>query len=95
MQSQLLKGEIANSKITKNNCVSIKFIWEPYLKLDVLCLDFKYARRSLKMQKIRGSGIKTVSQRLVWGASAWELTKRIEKLMLSTINRSWIFFALR
>ena len=58
LQPELLKGEIEHSAINKNNFVALKHIWEPYLKLDELCLAFKYARHSLEMQKMSGFGIK-------------------------------------
>ena len=58
LQPELLKGEIEHSVINKNNFVALKHIWEPYLKLDVLCLAFIYARHSMEMQKRSGFGIK-------------------------------------
>ena len=58
LQPELLKGEIEHSAINKNNFVALKLIWEPYLKLDVLCLAFIYARHSMEMQKMSGFGIK-------------------------------------
>ena len=58
LQPELLKGEIEHSVINKNNFVDLKHIWEPYLKSDVLCLAFIYARHSMEMQKMSGFGIK-------------------------------------
>ena len=58
LQPELLKGEIEHSVINKNNFVELSHIWEPYLKLDVLCLAFIYARHSMEMQKMSGFGIK-------------------------------------
>ena len=58
LQPELLKGEIEHSVINKINFVVLKHIWEPYLKLDVLCLAFIYARHSMEMQKMSGFGIK-------------------------------------
>ena len=58
LQPELLKGEIEHSVINKNSFVALKHIWEPYLKLDVLCLAFIYARHSIEMQKMSGFGIK-------------------------------------
>ena len=58
LQPELLKGEIEHSNINKNNFADIKHIWEPYLKLDVLCLAFINARHSMEMQKMTGFGIK-------------------------------------
>ena len=58
LQPELLKGEIEHSGFNKNNFVALKHIWEPYLKLDVLCLAFIYARHSMEMQKMSGFGIK-------------------------------------
>ena len=57
LQPELLKGEIEHSVINKNNFAELRHIWEPYLISDVLCLDFKYARHSMEMQKISGFGI--------------------------------------
>ena len=58
LQPELLEGEIEHSGIKKNSFVALKHIWEPYLKLDVLCLAFIYARHSMEMQKMPGFGIK-------------------------------------
>ena len=58
LQPELLKGEIEHSVINKNNFVDLKHIWEPYLKSDVLCLAFIYARHSMEMQKMSAFGIK-------------------------------------
>ena len=43
LQPELLKGEIEHSVFNKSNFADLRHIWKPYLKLDVLCLDFKYA----------------------------------------------------
>ena len=44
--------------MNKSKFAELKHIWGPYLKLDVLCLAFIYARHSLEMQKMGGFGIK-------------------------------------
>ena len=44
LQPELLKGETEHSVINKNNFADLEHIWEPYLKLDVLCLAYIYAR---------------------------------------------------
>ena len=58
LQPELLKGEIEHSVINKNKFAELRHIWGPYLKLDVLCLAFIYARHSMEMQKMSGFGIK-------------------------------------
>ena len=58
LQPENLKGEIEHSVNNKNNFADLRRIWEPYLKLDVLCLAFIYARHSMEMQKMSGFGIK-------------------------------------
>ena len=58
LQPELLKGEIEHSVINKSNFAEIRHIWEPYLKLDVLCLAFIYARHSMEMQELSGFRIK-------------------------------------
>ena len=58
LQQELLKGEIEHSVINKNFSADLKYIWEPYLKLYLLCLAFIYARHSMEMQKMSGFGIK-------------------------------------
>ena len=57
-QTEFLKGEIEHSVFKKNIFADIKHIWEPNLKLDVLCLAYIYARHSAEMQKMGGLGIK-------------------------------------
>ena len=44
--------------LIKNKCAGLKHIWEPYLKLDVLCLPYIYCRHSTEMQYMSGSGIR-------------------------------------
>ena len=58
LQPELLKREKEHSVIVKRNFAELKHIWEPYLKLDALCLAFIYARHSMEMQKMIGFGIK-------------------------------------
>ena len=58
LQLELLEAEIEHSVIYKNNFNALKHIWEPYLKLDVLCLAFIYARHSMEMPKMSSFGIK-------------------------------------
>ena len=58
LQPELVKGEIEHSVINKSNFTELRHVWEPYLKLDVLCLAFIYARHSMEMQKMSGFGIK-------------------------------------
>ena len=61
LQPELLKGEIEHSAINKNNFVALKHIWEPYLKLDVLCLAFIYMLDiQWKCKKCLFSVLKTV-----------------------------------
>ena len=57
LQPELLKADVEHSVINKNNFADLKHIWEPYLKLDVLCLAFIHARHSMEMQKMSGFGI--------------------------------------
>ena len=57
LQPEFLKGEIEHSVISRSNFAELRHIWEPYLKLDVLCLAFMYARHSMEMQKVSGFGI--------------------------------------
>ena len=58
LQPKLIKGEVDHSVINKKNFAELRHIWEPYLKLDVLCLAFIYARHSMEMQKMSGFGNK-------------------------------------
>ena len=58
LQPELLKGEIEHLVNNKSNFGGSRHIWEPYLKLDVLCLAFVYARHSMEMQTMSGFGIK-------------------------------------
>ena len=58
MQTEFLQEEIEHSVNNKSNFAELGHIWEPYLKLHVLCLAFIYARHSMEMQKMTGFGIK-------------------------------------
>ena len=69
LQPQLTKGEIEHSVINKSNFAELGHIWEPYLKLDVLCLAFIYARPSMEMQKMSGFCMKNCSTE---ASSGWK-----------------------
>ena len=56
-QPQLLKEEIEHSVNNKTKFAGLRHIWEPHLRLDVLCLAFVYARHSMEMQIMSGFGI--------------------------------------
>ena len=58
LQPELLKGEIEHSVIKISNFAELRHVWEAYLKLDVICLAFIYARHSMEMQKMTGFGNK-------------------------------------
>ena len=58
LQPEILNGEIEHSVNNKSNFADLRHIWEPYLKLDVLCLAFKYARHPMEMQSRSSFGIK-------------------------------------
>ena len=58
LQPEHLKGENEHSFNIIRNFAELRHIWEPYLKLDVLCLALIYARHSVEMQKMSGFGIK-------------------------------------
>ena len=49
LQPEFLKGEIEHSVINKSNFSDLRHIWEPYLKLNVLCSAFIYATGSMEM----------------------------------------------
>ena len=68
LQLELLKGETEHSVINKSIFAQLRHFWEPYLKLDVLCLAFIYARHSMKMQILSGFRIKDclTEASLVW-----------------------------
>ena len=53
-QPELLKGKIEHSVNNKSNFADLRHIWEPYLKLDLFCLAFIYARHSMEMQNMSG-----------------------------------------
>ena len=58
LQLELLKRKTEHSVINKKIAV-LRHLWEPYLRLDVLCLvAFIYDRHSMEMQKMSGFGIK-------------------------------------
>ena len=54
------KGEIEHSVNDKSNFADLRHIWEPYLKLDVFCLAFIYARYSMERQNMSVLVLKTV-----------------------------------
>ena len=50
--------EMEHSVVKKSNFGDLGHIWEPYLKLDVLCLALIYATHSMAMQNESGFGVK-------------------------------------
>ena len=58
LQPDIVIGEIEHSVNIKSNFSDVRHIWEPYLKLDVSCLAFIFARHSKEMQKTSGFIIK-------------------------------------
>ena len=52
LQPENLEVENEHPDINKSNYGNLTHIWEPYFKIDVLCLAFKYARKSLEMQNM-------------------------------------------
>ena len=58
LQHKLLKGAIDHSVINKSIFADLRHIWQPYSKVDVLRLAFRYARHSMEKQDMRGFGIK-------------------------------------
>ena len=58
LQPDFLKKEIEYLVSNKCNFAELRHIWEPYLRLDVLCLASINARHSMEMQNLSGFGIK-------------------------------------
>ena len=58
LQPGLFIGKIEHSVLNKSNFANLRLIYEPYFRLDVLCLAFIYASYSLEMQKMSGYGIR-------------------------------------
>ena len=58
IQPDLLKTDIEHSVFKESKFADLRHIWEPYLRLNVLCLAFIYARYSMEMQSMSGFGIK-------------------------------------
>ena len=57
LQPQFLIGENEHSVINRSIFAELRHIWEPYLRLDVLCLVLMNARHSMEMHKMSGFGI--------------------------------------
>ena len=51
LQPEPFRGEIEHTVINKSIFADSGIIWEPYLRLDVLCLAFIFAIHSVEMQK--------------------------------------------
>ena len=75
-QPELLKGEMEDSVVKKSIFAESGHIWEPYLKLDVLCLAFVYCRHSMEMQKMSGFGVKDCLSEAILG---WKCFGRYNK----------------
>ena len=93
MQPELLKGEIEHSVVNKSNFAGLRHIWEPYLKLDVLCLAFIYARHSMEMQNMSGFGIKDFNRGYSRIEVLLERMIKIQNFIRLTINTYVISYA--
>ena len=58
LQKELLKTEMDHDEIDANNFRDKKDIWLPYVKNDVLCTAFSYARYIKAMEEITGFSMK-------------------------------------
>ena len=86
LQPDSLKRETEHSVINKTNFADLGHIWEPYLKLDVLCLGSLYARHSMKMQIKTGFGFKDCLTEANLGWKCFVNYKKIENFLRLTIN---------
>ena len=92
MQPELLKGEIEHSVINKSNFADSRHIWEPYLRLNELCLVFGYTRRSMKMQKKSGFGIKDCLIEASLGWKCFGTYKKNKNFIRLTMNMYVILY---
>ena len=58
LQKEILKTEMDYDEIDENNCMKNKDVWLPYVKNDVLCTVFSYARYSKAMEEFTGFSMK-------------------------------------
>ena len=58
LQKELLKTEKNHDEIDEKNWTDKRDEWVDYVKNDVLCSDFSYARNSEAMEEITGFGMK-------------------------------------
>ena len=58
LQEELLKTEMNDDKFDENNYMNNKDEWLPYVKNDVLCTAFTYARYTKAMEDITGFSMK-------------------------------------
>ena len=58
MPKELLKTEMDHDGIDENNCKDKKDEWLPYVKNDVLCTAYSYARYIKAMEEITGFSLK-------------------------------------
>ena len=58
LQKELLKTEMDHDEVDGNNYEDKKDEWLPYVKQDVLCTAFSYARYIKAMEEITGFGMK-------------------------------------
>ena len=58
LQKELLKTEMDQDEIDGDNYKHKKDEWLDYVKNDVLCTAFSYARYTKAMEEITGSGMK-------------------------------------
>ena len=58
LQKELLKTEMDHNEIDYNNYKDMKSQWLPYVKQDVLCTAFSYARYIKCMEEINGFSMK-------------------------------------
>ena len=78
LQKEILKTEVIHDEIDGNNYKDKKDVWLPYVKNDVLCTAFTYARYSKAMEKIAGFSMKVCLSHPVLGLNFFNSLRTLE-----------------
>ena len=92
LQPEVFKGKIEHSVNNESNFAVLRHIWQPYLKIDVLCLAFKYAKwkNSFYMERQNMSGF-SIKDCLAEASLGWKCFEKYnQKPEFYTFNDKYV-----
>ena len=95
LQKELLKTEMDHDEVDYNNYKDKKDEWLPYVKQDVICTAFPYARYSRAMEEITGFSMKDSLSPPGLGWKLFNILRSEEGEPLNTYNDKYLRWFVR